>query len=444
VAVVRPERERHVDLIRAVAIWAVVSGHWLVMAVTEADGAIDGVNALGRLGWTHPFTWLFQVMPLFFFVGGFANATSLAGHRAAGGDAVAWIVRRYRRLVGPAVALLAVVAVAAATAVAAGVDPGQVGTAAWVATVPLWFLAAYLAVIGLAPLTAVAHDRWGLLVPAGGVVAVGLADLARFHLDDPWYAGSSYLVAWLTIHQLGYAWRDGRLAPRPGVGVPLAAAGTVALVGLTTWGPYPVSMVTVPGAEVQNSEPPTLALLALATAQAGVALALRPTGRRLLGSARRWWVVSRVHAVVLTLFLWHMAAAVVAAVVLHGTGIAPLPPVGSAEWWWWRLPWIATAGVVLAALVALFGRFDRAPWDPAPPRPARVRSWAAAPGAAGTLAGILGIAVAGPGAHGPLALPTWALASFATGALLLAVAPRGTETTRQGDHDDDGAGGPLR
>jgi hypothetical protein len=42
--------------------------------------------------------------------------------------------------------------------------------------------------------------------------------------------------------------------------------GMAVLLLLTMVGPYSISMVQVPGAELQNTSPPTLALLALATA----------------------------------------------------------------------------------------------------------------------------------------------------------------------------------
>lgn len=415
-----PSRERAADLVRAVAIWAVVLGHWSVMAVTDADGTLDGVNALGRLGWTHSLTWLFQVMPLFFFIGGLANATSLARHRRLGGDVAGWVARRFRRLLVPSSALLATLVVAVAVARAVGVDLEVVGTGAWVATIPLWFLAAYLAVVALTPLTLAAHRRWGLAVVVVAAAVVGLGDVARLTNEHRWVADVSYLVAWLAIHQLGYWWHDRRLAP-PGAGLVVAAAGLVALVGLTVLGPYPMSMVTVPGADLQNTEPPTLALLALAITQAGLVLAARDRMRRWLRRPRRWAVARRVQAMVLTLFLWHMAAAVVAAVALHGTGLLPVEPIGSGRWLLLRLPWLAACAVVLALLVAVVARLDDP--DRLGRRGARAGGgaggWAVAAGAAASVGGLVRIAVAGPGAHGPLALPTDALVTVAVGVALL-------------------------
>ena len=49
----------------------VVLGHWLAVLVTWEDGTVTGENALNVVPDLWPLTWVFQVMPLFFFVGGF-------------------------------------------------------------------------------------------------------------------------------------------------------------------------------------------------------------------------------------------------------------------------------------------------------------------------------------------------------------------------------------
>ena len=73
-----PERNRYVDFLRALSILAVVVGHWLVAAPYMKDGAVEGGHLLGILPWTQWLTWGFQVMPLFFLVGGFSNGISWA------------------------------------------------------------------------------------------------------------------------------------------------------------------------------------------------------------------------------------------------------------------------------------------------------------------------------------------------------------------------------
>ncbi|HEX4817336.1 MAG TPA: acyltransferase [Nonomuraea sp.] len=414
-------RDRHVDLLRAIAITLVVAGHWLAVHVTYGAGGLRGGSVLDLVPWTRPLTWLFQVMPIFFLVGGYANAASLASHRDRGGDAAAWALRRTDRLLRPTTVLLAVLTAAALAARVLGVAPEPAGIAVWLAGIPLWFLVAYLAVVVLTPLTHALHRRYGLAVPVVLTALVGVGDAARLLGWAPAVDQANFLFAWLAVHQLGFAWQDGRLRARPGVGVPMAVAGSAALVVLTVPGPYPVSMVGVTGQEIQNTSPPTLALLALAAAQTGVALACHDAASRWLRRARPWTVVVAVNSVIMTLFLWHMTAAVIGAVALYPSGVLPSPAPGTPAWFLVRLPWLAALALVLLVLVAVFGPVERR----AGPRPAAggtagaVAGVLTSAGMAGAVAGLLGIAMAGPGAHGPAGMPTWALAAYFAGAAVL-------------------------
>ena len=57
---------------------------------------------------------------------------------------------------------------------------------------------------------------------------------------------------WLAVHQLGYAWHDGRLAGLRN-GLPMFVGGLLSLVALTHLGPYPLSLVGVPSDEISNT-----------------------------------------------------------------------------------------------------------------------------------------------------------------------------------------------
>ncbi|MBC7290656.1 MAG: acyltransferase [Actinotalea sp.] len=353
-------RDRYVDLLRAAAILTVVLGHWLVSAVTVEDGRLDGVNVLDELSWTHPLTWLFQVMPVVFLVGGYANAASWATHRRRGGTAPAWVLARALRLLRPAVIFLAALVGGYAVALAAGVDPVVVRRSVWAAGLSLWFLVVYLAVVSLAPLLLAWHARQGLVgtLPLVGVVAAG--DAARVLTGSDDAAAASYLLAWVAMHQLGAAWRDGTLTRTRAPAVTLAAGGLLTAVVLTAWGPYGVTMVgAAPPPDLTNTAPPTLALLALAAGQTGVLLLLRPVADRWLTRRRVWIGVVAVNGVAFTLYLWHMVPVVVAGAALVATGLFPEPAVGSAQWWWLRPPWFAVLAVLLAAIVAVAGRSER-------------------------------------------------------------------------------------
>ncbi|MGV9770722.1 acyltransferase family protein [Streptosporangium sp. NPDC003464] len=421
-----PQRERHVDLLRAVAITAVVVGHWLVIYVARDGAGFRGGNILEVAPWTRPLTWLFQVMPLFFLVGGFANAASFVSHLGRGGNATGWVLGRTARLLRPTTIFLGGLTVAAVTAGLLGATPALIGAAVWLAGIPLWFLVAYLAVMVLTPPMYALHRRAGLAVPIVLAVLVGAGDLARLVLNVPYAGQANYLLGWLAVHQLGFAWQDGRLPSRRSVALPMAAAGAVVLVLLTVVGPYPVSMVGF-GEKIENTSPPTLALLALAVTQTGIALWMRDLGNRWLRRPGPWTVVVAVNMVIMTLFLWHMTAVVIGVLVLHATAVMPEATPGSAFWLLLRVPWLACLALILALLVAVFGRFERRTGPRADPVGAVRGVWPAAltiAGVGAVLAGLLSLALAGLDYHGVTGLPVRVLAAYFGGVAVLGAVRR--------------------
>jgi hypothetical protein len=420
-------RERYVDLLRAVALGAVVLGHWLVSVVGyDEQGRLTGQSALPALPWAFPITWVVQVMPLFFIVGGYANAASLAAHRQRGGTAITWLQARTERLVRPTTALVLVLAAAALLARAAHPDPALARFAVWVAAIPLWFLSAYLVVVAATPLMYRLHQRFGWWVVVVLVVLVALGDLARLGGQPRWGMGS-FVFGWLAIHQVGFAWRDGRIQFRPRTGVPLLIGGLGAVIALTVAGPYPTSMIDIPGQRLLNASPPTLALLATTVFQLGLLVLLRGPATRWLHRPKPWRTVVAVNSIVFTVFLWHMSAAVLLVGLLDGLHRLPTPPVATAHWWLWRPPWLLMLTVVLAALVAIFGRLETRR-RPAATVPAQVCHTGVATIAIGVLtvasyglviAGLLANSLAPNRGDYLAGMPTGGLVAYLAGAAIL-------------------------
>ena len=100
-------RNRYVDFLRALSIAAVVIGHWLIAAPHLLEGELVAGHMLGIQPWTRWLTWGFQVMPIFFLVGGYSNAASWAAAQRSGLGYSAWLTARLRRLIGPVLPLLA-------------------------------------------------------------------------------------------------------------------------------------------------------------------------------------------------------------------------------------------------------------------------------------------------------------------------------------------------
>ncbi len=356
-------RDRFVDALRALSILVVVLWHW-VFSVTHwnGDGALTMPNPVGEVRLLWLATWLLQVMPLFFLVGGFANLAAWDATRRKGGSARDFLRARLSRLGRPVAVFLAVWLVG--DAVVRATVPGYPGVLHWgqVVFVPLWFLGVYAAVVALVPATAWLHRHGRELTLVAMGAGIALADLGRFHLGWERLGLVNSLLVFVFAHQLGYLWRDGGLAAAaPDARIrrwALVVGGLTALVVLTNVGVYPRSMVAVRGEDVSNMFPTTACIAALAVLQLGVVLVLRPAAERLLARRAAWRAVVAANGIAMTVFTWHMTALVAAIGVTAALGVR-LGAEPTASWWSTRPLWIVLPGLILAALVAAFARFER-------------------------------------------------------------------------------------
>ena len=100
-------RNRYVDFLRALSILAVISGHWLMAAPHVVEGNLAIANMLELEPWTRWLTWGFQVMPIFFLVGGYANGVSWNAATRDGHGYSDWLTSRLGRLIKPVLPLVA-------------------------------------------------------------------------------------------------------------------------------------------------------------------------------------------------------------------------------------------------------------------------------------------------------------------------------------------------
>jgi hypothetical protein len=397
-------RDRYVDLLRVVSIGVVVGGHWLMAVVTVGDGgAVRATNVLAVVPWLQWLTWLLQVMPVFFLVGGFSHAAVLRRRDGHATSYAAFVRSRAGRLLRPTAVFVAVWLALAVLIELAGRDQGVLRVAARTVAQPLWFIGVYLGIVALAPAMLRLHDRLrsrGVGGPVGGAVAVPVAlavavvavDVLRFAWHVPYVGYLNVALVWLAVHQAGFLYADGML--RRG-GAPLVIGGLATALALTALGPYPVSMVGVPGQAVSNMSPPTLVLLAHAAWLIGLVLLVREPVSRWLHRPRVWLAVVVANGYAMTVFLWHLTALfALTAVTLH-VGVDQ-PAAGSTAWWLTRPAWLAALALVTAGLVAAFRRAD-GPWltSGALRSDGRKADLAAGVGVALAVLGVLGLSSVG-------------------------------------------------
>jgi hypothetical protein len=217
-------------------------------------------------------------------------------------------------------------------------------------THPLWFLLAYLVLTALSPLL-VKDGPW-LVLPAVAFVAVSYA--LRL---TAWCAPLVVPVGWAVPYLLGIALAQDRLRRAAGpllLGLGVAGGATLVLA----FG-YPASAVGVPGDTFSNLDPPSLFAVALASAQIGLFLLVRPELTRILKHSVVWVPVALLNLAAMTIFLWHQTALLLVtfAGLLAGrpAGLLDAPDGG---WPLDRLRWLPVFALVLVVLVAVFHRFE--------------------------------------------------------------------------------------
>ena len=351
-------RNRAIDAYRAGAMIAVALGHWMAADVRLSGGKLVAGNALDHLVAMHALTWVFQVMPVFFCIGGYANAASLDAHRRAGRPDSAWVRARLLRLTTPTVWLagtwLALLTVGSVLGLG-----GLAAKAVGVAAIPLWFLANYVADTALAPTTLSAYRRHGARFVGALAVLFCIGEAARFP-GIHYVPQINIVIGWLLFQVLGFAWKDGHLPTggrllRIGVG-----SWTVAGL-LVAFGPWPLAMVSVPGARFANTWPPSLALMAYGLGLCSFAIAAAPSVDRFLAAHRRaWTAVIVANTMTMTSYLWHFTALAASALCLAQLHLLPTAPIGSGSWWLQKLPLMGLALVFLAGLIALLSPKERA------------------------------------------------------------------------------------
>lgn len=347
-------RNAYIDFLRAFSLLVVVAWHWVFTILIWSD---DGPHATNPIGFTTGMwaaTWLLQVMPLFFYVGGYSHLTSWRRAQARGEHIGTFVMKRLRALAVPALMLLGVwVTLGLVLFEVFGFE--WIYRAVFLVVSPLWFMAVYLMLVALLPVFLWLHERWDTIVLVFLTAVAGAVDILRFRYHLEWLGLVNMIAVWGACHQLGFFYDRIVRAPRH-VDWTLLYAGLAGLAGLVFSGLYPGSMVGVPG-ERSNMAPPTLVIVALVVFQAGIAEIARPRMEVVL--QRPHWAQTNevINRFSMPLFLFHttgMALWLAVRYLINGQNNDTREP--TLNWWLFRP--LSFVGPLMFTLpvIFLFGR----------------------------------------------------------------------------------------
>jgi peptidoglycan/LPS O-acetylase OafA/YrhL len=337
------KRDLTLDLTRVFCVLLVVAIHLMFVGVGHtSSGALTISRPLDHEAWFPLATWVGQIMPIFFVVGGFAGLTSWRSTIRRGGNAPDFVRTRVLRLAQPALPLFIFYVVVLGAATLIGVDPALLAGVATGAGSPLWFLAAYALCQALVPFMAGLHERAPKTTLVALLAGAILVDVLRYSTGNVLVGLVNLAFVWLLIQQFGFWYADGWFDRRAWWQlVAIAAVCYAALIPMTTVLPYSVDMLT-------NLNPPTVPLIALGLAQACLLRLLKPALTALMRTRPAKAVVFVVGSRLMTVYLWHLPVIIIlAGAALLIPGASPEP--ASAAWW------LSRPLVYLVVLVALFG-----------------------------------------------------------------------------------------
>lgn len=376
----RPSRDAGIDLVRALCVLGVVLLHAMMVGVTVTDAGPAFENAGDDSWWITPLSWVLQVMPLFFVIGGFSGYLAYGRRRERSGAATLFVAGRIHRLFRPAVFTIVVVGLALAVLTVIGIPADLIATAGFRYGQPLWFLGVFVLCQALLPLLATAHQQKPVATIGALAAASVLVDVLRATTGIDGLGFLNLAFVWMTLQQLGFFLADGRIdALSRRVRIAAVSSALLLLVATFVTGIHSPDLIA-------NINPPTTALLLVGLVHTGMLSLHRGRierfSRRRLPAAFTGFVTRRA----MTIYLWHMpvllAMAGLTAVFALLTG-ADLPALGSGGWWAGRPLWLATALALTAVVAVAFTRFETHP------APEATRS--AGGLALGTLLGLIGV-----------------------------------------------------
>jgi hypothetical protein len=293
-------RDRAIDVIRIVSLVGVVVGHTIMATSTLRDGVLIWTNLLTASPVFQALTWVFQIMPLFFFAGVAAAIESWKPGSSWGN----WLMRRCTRLYRPVFYYLAFWWVT--LAVLSTLLPEHVyEPVAGISIQLLWFLGAYVLVLATVPLLARITTTGRLVAAVIGTYAfIAIVDAIRINVDGNAALGYLNMVAWLIPGMFGVAYRRRLLT-----GHAALALGVVMLavnLALLGFGPYELSLVGIKTQQLKNMTPPSLLLAGHAIMMCAFAIAAAPAIARWARRPRVWWLAAIGNSGAMTLYLWHI------------------------------------------------------------------------------------------------------------------------------------------
>ena len=307
-------RERFIDFIKVIGLLMVTFNTEYLLDFRNSAGELLVYNESFTSADKTRFTWFTTGISLFFFSTGFTN--KIAWYSNVGRDGSQWkfLTDRVNSLMGPVLVWIASISVLLNVffrflkfPLFLTTENDGLITITEFLMWPLWIVAIYLVVVIFCPLTIYLHKKNPYLTVVSLIFMTIAIDTIEFSISLSYIKLINYLLFWLTIHQLGYFFADGKIFKYKS-----SLFATVSLISYVyLFYKFNTSneFMSVSGYrlnEISNEDPPTIYYLISSIGLLSFLLFFRKTFEEMLHNNNTWVVFNIIHSNIYTIFLWHI------------------------------------------------------------------------------------------------------------------------------------------
>jgi len=307
-------RERFIDFIKVVGLLMITFNTEYLLDFKNSAGELLVYNDSFTVDNKTQFTWFTTGISLFFFSTGFTN--KIAWYSNVGRDGSQWkfLTDRVNSLMGPVLVWIASISVLLNVffrylkfPLFITTENDGLVTITEFLMWPLWIVAIYLVVVIFCPLTIYLHKKNPYLTIVSLILMTIAIDIIEFSISLSYIKLFNYLLFWLTIHQMGYFFADGKIFKYKS-----SIFATVSLISyLYLFYKFNTSneFMSVSGyrlSEISNEDPPTMYYLISSVGLLSFFLLFRKSLEDMLQNTNTWLIFNFVHSNIYTIFLWHI------------------------------------------------------------------------------------------------------------------------------------------
>ena len=307
-------RERFIDFLKVIGLLMIIFNTKFLLELEKSAGELLIFNNSFTESYKTSFTWYTTGISLFFFSTGFTN--KIAWYSNVGKDGSQWkfLADRVNSFMGPVLVWITTITVLLNLfsnelnfpLYLTSQEDGIITLTEFLMW-PLWIVSIYMVVVVFCPLTIYLHKKNPYLTTVVLIFLTIAIDTIDFSISLSYLKLFNYLLFWLTIHQLGYFFADGKMFEfKSSIFVTVSLVSYVYLhYKFATTNEF-MSVSGYRLTSISNEDPPTIYYLISSIGLLAILLFFRKSFEKILNGKKTWLFFSFIHSNIYTIFLWHV------------------------------------------------------------------------------------------------------------------------------------------